>query len=185
MRDTMSNMLLASKIDGEIGVNSIDIYDEMEVALTTYDTSKETLTAVIKALPDAEKLVLQAEYNAARLTGLSHQQAVEFVQALHPTDDLKLLVGTYLDFYYIEEGNEAETNIEHYILTKVKETVYATVLATEGKDAAILATNVVSQAIIEYEAQNETTKTSPRDFAINYVPNMIADQLYNSELEYD
>ena len=185
MRDTMSNMLLASKIDGEIGVNSIDIYDEMEVALTTYDTSKETLTTVIKALPEAEKIILQTEYNAAKLTGLNHKQAVELVQAVHPTDDLKLLVGTYLDFYYLEEGNETDEAIEDYILIKVKETVYATVLATEGKDAAVLATNIVAEAIIEYEAQNKTTKTSPRDFAINYVPNMIADQLYNSELEYD
>ena len=53
MRDTMSNMLVASKIDGEIGVNSIDIYDQAEYAITSYDTAKDALTEMLEKLPVA------------------------------------------------------------------------------------------------------------------------------------
>ena len=59
------------------------------------------------------------------------------------------MVTTYLDFYYLEEGNESEANIQHYVLSKVKEVVYTTALVTTDKDSALKATKFVSDAIIE------------------------------------
>lgn len=185
MRDTMSNMLLASKIDGEIGVNSIDVYDQTEYAITSYDTAKDALTELLETLPEAEKLALQASYNTLRLAGSTHEQAVLLVEAAHPTDTLKLAVATYLDFYYVEEGNESEANIQHYVLTKVKETVYTAAIATSDKETALMATKFVSDAILEYEEQNKLTPTTPKEFAMNFVPNYIADMLISSEVEFE
>jgi len=185
MRDTMSNMLLASKLDGEVGVNSIDIYDQTEYAITTYDTAKNALTELLDTLPELEKVALQTSYNAAKLTGLTHEQAVLLVESIHPTDELKLAVATYLDFYYVEEGNESEANIQHYVLAKVKEVVYTTALATGDKELALQATKFVSDAIIEYEEQNAISPTTSKEFAMNFVPNYIADELIGSEVEFE
>ena len=184
MRDTMSDMLVASEIDGEIGINSIDTYESIEYAITSYVDAKETFQDALDLLPETMKIALITEYTAFKLN-YSHEEAVKMVEALHPTDDLKLLVGTYLDFYYLEGGEETEAKINHYILTKVKEVVYNSTLSAEGKEEAILATNTVADAITEYEKQNAITPTTPRDFTINYVPNLIADTLYASEVEFN